>query len=341
MIRPIARRWVRPVCAVFALAMLAGACATSADDDTVRVYSGRHYDLEEAFVQFADETGISVEFLFGSDAELRERIQAEGEDTQADVYMTVDAGNLFLAADDGIFQPIDSDVLDEVVPANIRHPDGLWYGLTQRVRTFVYDPEEVDPSELSTYADLADPRWQGRVCMRNAANVYTQSLVASLIANEGYEGASTIVQGWVDNDVDILGSDVLILDTIAEGGCDVGITNHYYLARLMEDEPDFPVALAFAEQDTRGVHVNVSGAGVTRFADNPDLAQQLLEWLATNGQDLFANSNHEYPVNAEIDPDPLVAAEFGSNFVADPLNASDYGSFNADAIRLMAEVGYD
>ena len=323
-------------------AFLLGGCASaSADDDVVRVYSGRHYDLEQAFEAFAEETGISVEFLFGSDAELRERIQAEGEDTQADVYMTVDAGNLYLAAEGGVFQPIESDVLDDAVPDNLQHPDGLWYGLSERVRTLVYNPQTVDASELSTYEDLADPRWEGRLCMRHSSNVYTQSLIASLIAHHGYDRALEIVSGWVANDAEILGNDILILETIAEGGCDVGITNHYYLARLLEEDPEFPVELAWANQDGRGAHVNVSGAGVTRHADDPELAAQLIEWLATDGQSAFVDDNHEYPVNPEVEPEQLIAERFGTDFVTDELNAAEFGSLNADAVRLMAEAGYE
>ena len=321
--------------------LLVGCATADADDDVVRVYSGRHYDLEQAFEAFAEETGVSVEFLFGSDAELRERIQAEGEDTQADVYMTVDAGNLYLAAEEGMFQPIESEALDEAVPDHLQHPEGLWYGLSQRVRTFVYDPRDVDPAELTTYEDLADPRWAGRLCMRNSSNVYTQSLVASLIAHHGYDRALEIVSGWVENDVEILGNDILILETIAEGGCDVGITNHYYLARLLEEDPEFPVELAWANQDGRGVHVNVSGAGVTRHADDPELAAQLIEWLATDGQSAFVDDNHEYPVNPEVEPEPLISEEFGTEFVADELSASEFGSLNAEAVRLMAEAGYE
>jgi iron(III) transport system substrate-binding protein len=314
---------------------------SAGDDDVVRVYTGRHYDVEEAFEAFAEETGISVEFLFGSDAELRERIQAEGEDTQADVYMTVDAGNLHLAAEEGVFQPLASSVLDDAIPSNLRDPEGRWYGLTRRVRTIVYSPERVDPSELSTYADLADPRWRGRLCMRNSSNVYTQSLVASLIANEGEQGARAIVQGWVDNDVEILGSDVLVLETIAEGGCDVGIANHYYLARELVDDPGYPVALFFADQEGRGVHVNTSGAGVTRYADDPELAQELLEWLATDGQEAFVGGNYEYPANEQARPADVLVDNFGVDFVADPLDAAEFGALNADAIRVMAEAGYE
>lgn len=314
--------------------------AGASDGETVRVYSGRHYDLEQAFERFAEETDVNVEFLFGSDAELRERIKAEGTDTQADVYMTVDAGNLHLAAAEGMFRPIQSDILDEAVPANLRDPEGRWFGLSKRARTIVYHPDRVDPSELSTYEDLADPRWQGRLCMRSSSNVYTQSLVASLIATHGYDEAKDVVSGWVANGVQILGNDVLILETLAEGGCDVAVANHYYLARLLEENPEFPARLAWANQDDRGVHVNVSGAGITRHADNPDLAAQLLEWLATDGQSAFVDGNHEYPVNPDVEPEPLIAGEFGTDFATDDLNAAEFGSLNAEAIRLMAEAGY-
>ncbi|MBY5163434.1 extracellular solute-binding protein [Salsipaludibacter albus] len=320
------------------LALLASGCSGFGDDQVVRVYSGRHYDLETAFEQFADETGTSVEFLYGSDAELRERIVAEGEDTLADVYMTVDAGNLALAADEGLFQPIESEILDEAVPENLRDPDGLWYGLSLRARTIVYDPADVDPSELSTYDALAEPEWAGRLCLRRSTNVYTQSLVASLIANEGQERALEIVTGWADN-ARILNNDVAILENIAAGSCDVGITNHYYLARLLEDDPDFPVEVFWANQDTTGVHVNVSGAGVTAEADDPELAQELIEWLATDGQEAFVSGNHEYPVNPDVAPDELIA-DFG-DFTVDPLNAAEFGSLNAEAIQLMAEAGYE
>lgn len=330
-------RWM-PV-ALALVATLASACgvAASADDDVVRVYSARHYDLETAFEQFADETGISVEFLYGTDAELRERIAAEGEDTLADVYMTVDAGNLALAAEEDMFAPLDSTALDEAIPESLRDPEGRWYGLSRRVRTIVYNPTAVDPSELSTYEALAEPRWRDRLCLRRSTNVYTQSLVASLIANEGRERALEIVRGWAAN-ARILNNDVSILENIAAGTCDVGITNHYYLARLLEDDADLPVEVFWADQDGRGVHVNVSGAGVTRNADDPELAAQLIEWLATDGQQVFVEGNHEYPANPAVEPDPLIA-DWGS-FETDPLNAAEFGALNADAIELMAEAGY-
>jgi iron(III) transport system substrate-binding protein len=317
-----------------------GACSAGDGGETVRIYSGRHYDLEEAFTRFSDETGISVEFLTGGDGELRERIAAEGEDTQADVYLTVDAGNLAIAAEQGLFAPLDSPVLEGAVPAALRDPDDQWFGLTVRARTIVYSTDRMQLADApTTYEELADPEWDGRLCLRDSTNVYTQSLVASLIATHGEERAREIVAGWADN-AEILPNDVLILESIAEGLCDVGVTNHYYLARLLEEDPDLPVGLVWANQDDRGTHVNISGGGVTTYADDPELAQQLLEWLATDGQSAFVDGNHEYPVNPDVEPEALIAAAFGTTFVRDPLDAATFGALNADAVRLMDEVGY-
>lgn len=323
-----------------ALVLIAASCSGGGDDEVVRIYTGRHYDLETAFVQFSEETGISVEFLPGSDAELRERIAAEGDETQADIYLTVDAGNLAIATEQGIFAPIDSPTLEAAIPESLRDPDGNWFGLTVRARTLVYHPDRVSADEMpTTYADLAEPEWAGRVCLRDSSNVYTQSLVASLIAHHGEEEALRIVSGWAEN-AEILNNDVLILESIADGLCDVGIANHYYLARLLEEDPDFPVKLAWADQDGDGVHVNISGGGVTRYADDPELAVQLLEWLATDGQSAFVNGNHEYPANPAVEPEPLIANEFGTDFVRDDLPASVFGGLNAEAVRLMDDAGY-
>jgi iron(III) transport system substrate-binding protein len=331
-------RLILPV-SVAAVSLFATGCTAAAgDDDVVRVYSARHYDLEPAFEQFYDETGIEVEFLYGTDAELRERIEAEGENTLADVYMTVDAGNLALAAEDGMFQPLHSAALDEAIPESLRDPDGLWYGLSRRARTIVYNPDTVDPSELSTYEALAEPQWQGRLCLRRSTNVYTQSLVASLIAHHGEDQALEIVRGWANN-AKIFNNDVEILENIESGNCDAGITNHYYLARELDENPDFGVKIFWANQDDRGVHVNISGAGVTKEADNPDLARQLIEWLATDGQQAFVAANHEYPANPTVAPDELIAG-FGE-FTADPMAASEFGALNAEAVALMAEAGYE
>lgn len=321
-------------------ALLLSACGSDAEG-TIVIYTGRHYDLETAFNAFEDAFNIDIEFLEGSDAELRERIAAEGEDTSADIYMTVDAGNLATAAEAGIFAPIDSAVLEQAVPAELRDPDGNWFALSARARTIVYSTERLSPDEIpASYEDLAQPEWKGRVCLRNSSNTYTQSLVASLIGNLGYDDALTLVNGWAEN-ARIMSNDVIALNSIRDDFCDVAITNHYYLARELEEDPNYPVGLVWANQDDRGVHVNISGAGVLANADDPDLAQQLLEWLATDGQNLFVDGNNEYPVNPDVVPESLIASEFGETFVRDALNAAEFGALNADAVRLLDEAGYE
>lgn len=332
-------------CAVFAVSALAlsgcGVLGIGKAPADLQIYSARHYDLEGAFGEFTKETGISVEFITGDDAELLERLKAEGSDTPADVFMTVDAGNLWNAGRQDVLADIQSSVLDGAVPEDLRDPQGKWFGLAMRARTITYNPDQVDPAEFDTkdtYAGLADPKWKGRLCMRDATSSYTQSLVAGLIGLHGREKALAIVKGWVANDVDIMSNDVLLLEAIDAGACDVGINNHYYLARKLEGNPDFGVDLFWASQAGAGTHVNISGAGVVADSDNAAKAQQLIEWLATKGQNAFVDANHEFPVNPSAKPEPLIAG-FGE-FKRMPLNAEAYGDLNAEATELLAEAGY-
>ena len=332
-----------PVLALALAAPLAlGGCGLLGGEEAdLQVYSARHYDLEKAFEEFTDETGITVEFLYGDDAELLERLKAEGEDTPADVFMTVDAGMLWNAGEQGVLAPIDSPALDEAVPADLRDPEGRWYGLAARARTIVYNPDAVDPSEFDaedSYAGLDDPRWAGRLCMRGETEAYTQSLVASLIDLHGREKAQEIVDGWVANDVEIYSNDVEMLEAIDAGGCDVGISNHYYLARELEEKPDFNVSLYWASQEGAGTHVNISGAGVVEGSDNAAQAQELIEWLATDGQAAFTHGNHEFPVNPDVEPDEI-AASFG-DFERMPVDAAAYGSLYAEAVEVLDTAGY-
>ncbi len=332
-------KWSKLALLMAALAVAGGCSAYGAqEDDVVRVYSGRHYGVESAFERFGKDTGIDVEFLFGSDADLRERLKTEGEDTLADVYLTVDASNLALAARSGLLAPLDSPALEETVPAHLQDPENRWFAVALRARTIIYNPEKVDPSELSTYAGLADPRWKGRLCLRNSTATYTQSLVASLIAHDGYEGAKAIVKGWVDNDPEMINSDPEIVRTVSKEGCDVAVVNHYYLADEMKKNPGLDARIFWADQDRHGTHVNISGAGVTKHADDPGLAQRFIEWLATDGQGIFVSTSQEFPVNPAVAPGELLQS-FGT-FKADELDASRIGDLNADATRLMDEVGY-
>jgi iron(III) transport system substrate-binding protein len=333
---------------VLTLASLAAStgCGVFSDDEEeadLQVYSGRHYGSEEVFAEFTEETGITIEFLDGDDGPLLERIKAEGEDSPADLYVTVDAGGLWNAADQGVLAPLTSPTLEAAVPEQYRDADNRWFGLVRRARTVIYNAESVDPAEFDTedtYAALSDSKWEGRVCMRDLSGAYTTSLIASLIELNGYDATLEMVKGWMANDVDIRGNDVEIIEAVADGTtCDVGITNHYYLARALADDPELGVDLFWASQDGAGTHENISGAGVVATSDNLEDAQELLEWLATAGQDDMLEGNHEFPVNPDVPTDEEAAA-FGP-FEPMPVDAQAYAARNAEAVQLLAEAGYE
>ena len=310
-------------------------------EQRVVVYTSRQPHLiEPLFERYTDETGVSVEFTSANEAALIERMAAEGEQTPADVFITVDAGNLWFASERGLLQPLDSEILEAVVPGSLQDTDNEWFGLSVRARTLMYHPDRVDPSELSTYEDLADPKWAGRLCLRTSKKVYNQSLVAMLIEHHGEEKAQEIVEGWVANlATDPFSSDTLLIEAVAAGQCDVAIANTYYLGRLVAEDPDYPVALFWANQDTTGAHVNISGAGVTRHAPRPEQGQRLIEWLASeDAQAEFAGANLEFPVNPNVPIDGLVA-EWGE-FEADDVPLVVAGERQAQAVRLMDRAGY-
>jgi len=327
--------------ALVALPVLTGCGISSAGEDdgpAVQVYSARSYGAEQAYERFTDETGIRVEFLNGNDAELRERLEAEGADSPADVYMTVDVANLSLAAEQGLLQPVQSAELERAVPANLRDPQDRWFGLSERARVIIYDESRVDPSELSSYAALGDPRWRGELCLRTSTSAYTQSLVASIIASQGAQAARAAVDGWVANDAQIFANDNEIVRTVGAGGCAVGITNHYYVARERAADPDLGVGVFFPDQSTSGTHVNISGAGVTKHADDVAEASRFLEWLATTGQSQFVDGNFEYPVNRSVQPVETLV-ELG-DFTRDELNVGELGRYNASAVQILTDAGY-
>jgi iron(III) transport system substrate-binding protein len=254
--------------------------------------------------------------------------------------MTVDAGNLWHAAERGLLQPVDSEALARAVPESLRDDQGRWFGLSVRARTMVYHPGRVDAADLSTYEALADDQWAGRLCLRTSKKVYNQSLVAMLIEHRGEARTEEIVSGWVENlATDPFSSDTRLIEAIEAGQCDVGIVNTYYLGRKLAENPDYPVALFWANQDTTGVHVNISGAGVTRHAPRPEAARQLLEWLASPAaQAEFAQNNLEFPVNPEVEPRGIVQ-EWGE-FRADDTPLQIAGERQAQAVRLMDRAGY-
>ncbi|MEM1082101.1 MAG: Fe(3+) ABC transporter substrate-binding protein, partial [Pseudomonadota bacterium] len=308
---------------------------------TLVVYTSRQPHLvDPLFDQFTAQTGIEIERINDSEAALIERLAAEGQNTPADVFMTVDAGNLWLADERGLLQAIDSELLNDRIPAAYRDPAGHWFGLSTRARTILYHPDRVDTAELSTYAKLADPMWQGRLCVRTSRKVYNQSLTAMMIERLGEAQVEAIVSGWVANlATEPFSSDTRLIEAIAAGQCDVGIVNTYYLGRLVNEQADYPVQLFWANQGNSGTHVNISGAGVTAHAPNPALAQQLIEWLAGNeAQQQIAAGNFEFPVVEGVALDPIVAA--WGEFEADSLNVAIAGQRQAEAVMLMDRAGW-
>ncbi len=309
--------------------------------DEVVVYSARAEQLiKPMFDAFTKETGVPVKFITDKEGPLMERLKAEGANTPADLLLTVDAGNLWQAANMGLLKPARSAVLDANIPAHLKDPDNQWFGLSIRARTIVYNTEKLKPAALSTYEDLADPKWQGKLCLRTSKKVYNQSLVAMMIAEKGEAETEKVVKGWVGNlATDVFPDDTKLMEAIAAGQCEVGIVNTYYYGRLMEKKPNLPLALFWPNQKTNGVHVNVSGAGVVKHSKNEKGAVQLLEWFSSGkGQRMFADLNMEYPANPSYKPDPLVASwgEFKHNLI----NVAKAGELQSAAVRLMDRARY-
>jgi iron(III) transport system substrate-binding protein len=326
---------------IFAVLLLSLIAFSSQAADEVVVYSARAEQLiKPMFDAFSKETGVPVKFITDKEGPLMERLKAEGANTPADVLLTVDAGNLWQAANEGLLKPVQSRVLDENIPKHLKDPDNRWFGLSIRARTLVYNTKKLKPADLSTYEDLASPKWKGKLCLRTSKKVYNQSLVAMMIAEKGEAQTERIVKGWVNNlATDVFPDDTKLMEAIAAGQCEVGIVNTYYYGRLLEKNPDLSLALFWPNQKTTGVHVNVSGAGVVKYAKNEKGAIQLLEWFTSaQGQKMFADLNLEYPANPAFKPDPVVASwgEFKQNLI----NVAKAGELQAAAVRLMDRARY-
>lgn len=334
--------------ASFVLLAMIGGCSESAPPPQapsaappVVVYSARAEQLiKPLFDAYTAETGVEILYTTDSEQPLIQKLMAEGQTTPADLLLTVDAGNLWYAAEQGVLRPVRSEVLSGNIPENLRDPENQWFALSVRARTIVYDSRIIEPSALRDYAGLADEKWRGKLCLRTSAKVYNQSLVAMLIAQLGEQRTEEIVRGWVANlATEVFPNDTKLIEAIRDGQCEVGIVNTYYFGRLQKEDPDIPVALFWPDAASGGVHVNVSGAGVTRHADNPDGARALLEWLSQGeAQRVFAENNLEFPANPSVPADPLVSA--WGEFAASPMNVATAGENQAAAVRLMDRAGY-
>lgn len=313
----------------------------------LNLYSSRHYDTDERlYSNFTAQTGIEINRIeAGADA-LIERIKSEGEFSPADILITVDAGRLWRAEEAGIFAPLSSEVLTDNVPAHLRHPDGLWYGMSKRARVIIYNKAAGKPDNLETYEDLARADHKGKICIRSSSNIYNISLMASIVSRQGPEKA----QDWAENVVsnfarDPQSNDTGQIEAVASGACGIAVVNTYYLARLKaSDDPERraigdKVGVIFPNQGETGTHVNISGAGLVKHAPNRDNAVRFLEYLTEQqSQSYFANGNHEYPVVANVDTGSALRT-LGA-FQEDEINASELGKNQSEAVRVFDRAGW-
>lgn len=314
----------------------------------LNLYSSRHYDTDELlYSNFEEQTGIKINRIQDGADKLIERIKAEGANSPADILLTVDAGRLWRADQAGLFQPVESEILETRIPDNLRHPDGHWYGLSQRIRVIFYDKSKVDPADIQTYEALADPKFKGMVCTRSSGNIYMLSLMASIIEAQGEEAAQKWAEGVYANRArDPQGGDTDQLRGIASGECAIAISNTYYFARALRkdvsglDEKALEkIGWVFPNQQDRGAHSNISGAGVIATAPNRENAIKFIEYLASDkAQEYFSAGNDEYPVVPGVGLSDSVA-ELGV-FKADDVNLNAFGENQPTAQRIYDRVGY-
>ncbi len=313
----------------------------------VNVYTHRHYDTDqELFEEFTKETGIKVNVVQAKADELIKKLEMEGEDTPADVLITVDAARLYRAKEKGLLQSVKSSSLEKWIPENLKDKDNQWFGLTTRGRVIVYSLDRVNPKDLSTYEDLANPKWKGKILVRSSSNEYNQSLIASMIANNGEEATEKWIKGLVANFArDPKGNDRAQATAVVAGEGDIAIMNTYYMGKMLTSSNPEEVKVAksvgvfFPNQNNRGAHVNISGAGVTKYSKNKENAVKFIEFLASKkAQGKFASANYEYPVNSEVEVSELVKS--WGEFKADKLQLELLGKYNSKAVKIADKAGW-
>ncbi len=325
------------------LAMAAGGAFA---DGELNLYSSRHYDTDERlYSDFEEMTGITINRIEGKADELIARMNAEGENSPADVLLTVDTSRLARAKEAGVLQPVESDVLEERIPSHLRDEDNQWFGFSQRGRIIFYDNQDVtDPPQ--TYADLADPKYKGMICIRSSSNVYNQTLLASIVTHEGPEAAKAWAEGVVANMArDPQGGDTDQLRGVVSGECEIAVSNTYYFARAIRTEVDGlsdsrdMIGWVFPNQDGRGAHMNLSGGGVAAHAPNRDNAVKFLEYLSSDSaQKYFSAGNDEFPAVEGVDLADSVEAL--GDFKADTVDLSDVAKNLPQAQKIFNEVGW-
>jgi len=338
------------------LAVLTASAVTSivapgpgqAQQAVLNLYSARHYQTDEALYRnFTEQTGIRINRIELGDEPLLQRLKSEGANSPADVVLLVDAARLWRAQIDGLFQPIDSKILNERIPANLRANDGSWYGFSTRARVIVYDKSKVKPQEVDSYEKLADPVNKGRVCTRSGSHPYMLSLIGAMVERSGEAATEQWARGVVANMArPPRGGDTDQIKAVASGECGVALTNTYYWVRLMrstdpkDKEVVDRVSFIWPNQATSGTHVNVSGGGVARHAPNRASAIRFLEYLSgPQAQAYFADGNNEWPVVKGVQVSNPALASLGT-FKAEEVPISSIGKGQIAAQRILDRVGY-
>lgn len=322
-------------------------CCTPAFADEVNIYSARQENLIKPILDiFTERTGVTVNLVTGSADELIQRLTLEGDNSPADMLIAEDVGRLYRAKEAGVLQAVESAAINDIIPAQYRDSDGYWYGLTLRSRVIIYDKARVNPADLSTYVDLADPKWDNKICVRSSGNIYNQSLVASMISRNGVEATEAWATGLVANfGRPPQGGDREQISAVAAGQCDLAISNTYYFGGMLKSTNEAErkaaeaVAVFFPDQNGNGAHMNISGAGITKAAKNRAAAVQLMEFLAgEEAQAWYAEVNNEFPVRADVPASELLQS--WGTFKADNLALEELGIHNAEAVRLMDRAGW-
>ena len=308
--------------------------------DELVIYNGRsHYGDETVFREFEEATGVEVVLRGGTAPELFERLRQEGDDTPADVLVTTDLANLWRAEEAGLLQGVTSDTLEAQIPERLHDDLGAWWALSTRLRVPVVSTERVEEGAVDAYESLGDPAFEGRTCLRTSNSEYNQSLVADMIAKRGADATRELLESWMANDPDIIGSDGEMLAIMAAGDCDVGLSNHYYLGRALDEDPGFPVAPAWPDQDGAGAHTNVSGVGVVASSERVETAVALIEFLTSpEAQDEFTVGS-EFAANP--DTPPPAHLEDWADVTLDPIDVEEAGPLLEQAVAMMLEVGWD
>ena len=330
--------------ALFGAGLLGSVAAASAQG-VVNLYSGRHYEADkELYQQFSKQTGIKVNVVQASGNELITRIEREGANSPGDLFFAEDAGVVGRVKDKGLFQPIKSATLEKNIPANLREPQGHWFGLSTRARVIMYQIDRVKPEQLSTYENLADPKWKGKILVRSSTNVYNQSLAVGMMEANGVEKAEAWAKGIAANLARApQGGDRDQIAAVMAGEGDVAISNTYYLGHLITaGKPGQydKLGVFFPNQNDRGTQVNISGIGVLKHAPHKDNAVKFIEYLTTpEAQKVFAAANFEYPVRKDAEISPVIA-KYGTTFKADTLPVSVLAEKNSEAVKLLDRAGW-